>query len=112
MIDSQTEHVIPFTQASDESPRRRKGRKIHVSCFYRWSTVGCRGVILETIQIGGTRCTSREALQRFFERLSEFRQAGAVGGQTSSVPSVGSRTLAQRQRASAEAGRKLAEMGA
>jgi hypothetical protein len=112
MIDSQTEHVISFTQAADESPRRRRGRKIHVSCFYRWSTIGCRGVVLETIQIGATRCTSREALQRFFERLSQPVQAGAVGGRSGSVPIVGGRTLAQRQRASAEAGRKLAELGA
>jgi Protein of unknown function (DUF1580) len=113
MIDCHSEHVISFPQASDESPRRRKGRKIHVSCFYRWSTVGCRGVILETIQIGGNRCTSREALMRFYARLSESRQAGAVGGgQPQPGPGVGGRTLAQRQRASAEAGRKLAELGA
>ena len=40
-------------------------------------------------------------------------QAGAVGGGESRTgPGVGRRTLAQRQRASAEAGRKLAEMGA
>jgi hypothetical protein len=107
MIDSHTEHVVSLPQASDESPRRRRGRKIHVSCFYRWTTVGCRGVILESIQIGGTRCTSREALQRFFERLSAPVQAEAGSG-----PIVGRRTSAQRQRASEAAGRKLAEMGA
>jgi hypothetical protein len=107
VIDSQSEHVISFAQAADESPRRRRGRKIHVSCFYRWSTIGCRGVVLETIQIGGTRCTSREALQRFFERLSAPVQAGGE-----SRPVLVGRTIKQRQRASAEAGRKLAEMGA
>ena len=82
----------------------------------RLSTVGqrlVRGVLLESIQIGATRCTSREALQRFFERLSAPIQAGAVGGSPSRLgPGVGRRTLAQRQRASAEAGRKLAELGA
>jgi hypothetical protein len=108
MIDCHSEHVISFPQASDESPRRRKGRKIHVSCFYRWSTVGCRGVILETIQVGGNRCTSREALQRFFERLSAPVQAGGVGGDRSRS-GVGRRTLIQRQRAAAEASRKLVE---
>jgi hypothetical protein len=112
MIDCQSEHVISFSQASDESPRRRRGRKIHISCYYRWSSVGCRGIILETIQIGGTRCTSRQALQRFFERLSERREAGANSGGGPSRPVVTSRTLAQRQRASEAAGRKLAEQGA
>jgi hypothetical protein len=105
------ETVISLADAANELPRRRRGRRVHVSCVYRWSTTGCRGVVLETIQIGGTRCTSREALQRFFERLSESRQAGAVGG-AQPVPLAGRRTIAERQRKSAEAGRKLAELGA
>jgi Protein of unknown function (DUF1580) len=105
------ETVITLANAAEELPRRRRGRKTHVSTLFRWSTAGCRGVVLETIQIGGTRCTSREALQRFFERLSEPVQAGAVGGGRP-VPIVGRRTVAQRQRQAAEAGRKLAELGA
>jgi len=113
MIDSASETLISLAQAAGELPRRRRGRKVHVSCLYRWSTVGCRGVVLESIQVGATRCTSRQALQRFFERLSESRQAGAnSGGPSQPGPIIGHRTLAQRQRASAEAGRKLAELGA
>jgi hypothetical protein len=113
MIDSASESLISLADAAKELPRRRRGRKVHVSCLYRWSTVGCRGVVLETLQCGATRCTSREALQRFFERLSAPVQAGAVGGgQPRPGPIAGGRTLAQRQRASAEAGRKLAELGA
>ncbi len=105
------ENIITFTAAAKELPRRRRGRNAHVSCLYRWSTIGCRGVVLETLQIGGTRCTSREALQRFFEQLSEPRQpAGMSLGQTR--PIVGLRTPARRQRQAAEAGRKLTEMGA
>jgi Protein of unknown function (DUF1580) len=113
MIDSASETLISLADAAGELPRRRRGCKVHVSCLYRWSTVGCRGIVLETLQVGGTRCTSREALQRFFERLSAPVQAGGVGGSPSRPgPIVGRRTLAQRQRASAEAGRKLAELGA
>jgi hypothetical protein len=52
-------------------PRRRGGKTPHVATAYRWSTRGLRGIVLETIQVGGTRCTSREALARFFIRLSE-----------------------------------------
>jgi Protein of unknown function (DUF1580) len=111
MIDSQYEHIVTFSQAADDLPRRRRGRKTHISTLYRWATVGCRGVVLETIQIGATRCTSLEALQRFFERLSQPVQAGAVGGGQPGLI-VGGRTVAQRHRQAAEAGRKLAEMGA
>ena len=108
MIDSKAEQIITFSEAADELPRRRRGRKTHVSTFFRWSTVGCRRVVLETIQVGGTRCTSREALQRFFERLS--LQTGAARGQSGEIPIQ--RTIAQRQRKAEEAGRKLEKMGA
>lgn len=48
---------------------RRGGRKPHVATGYRWAS---RGVlvqgqrrVLETTKIGGTRYTSKEALERF-----------------------------------------------
>jgi len=70
MIDATSETLISLTEAAKRLPRRRAGKRPHVSCLYRWSKAGCRGVVLETLQIGGTRCTSREALARFFAALS------------------------------------------
>src|SRR4028118_20809 len=102
MIDSAAEHLLSLAQAADELPRRRRGRKTHVSTLFRWSTAGCRGVVLEAIQVGGTRCTSREALQRFFERLSAPRAVGAGVGPTSLV-----RSTARRRRESERAGAEL-----
>ena len=110
MIDSATETLISLADAAGELPRRRRGRKTHVSTLFRWTTVGVRGTVLECIQVGGTRCTSREALQRFFERLSDSTPVGTDGIRRSPVPLR--RSVAQRQRQSAEAGRKLAELGA
>jgi hypothetical protein len=104
------ETIIPPPEATKEVPRRRRGRKTHVSTIYRWMTSGCRGIVLESIQVGGTRCTSREALQRFFDRLSESAPTGS--SEDHSGPISVRRSLAQRQRQSAEAGRRLAEMGA
>jgi hypothetical protein len=46
-----------------------------VKTLYRWSTAGLRGVILETVQVGNTRSTTAEALQRFFERISTVQRA-------------------------------------
>ena len=99
MIDTATEAVLTLAQAAAELPRRRRGRKTHVSTLYRWTVSGCRGVILESIQIGATRATSREALQRFFERLSDPDRTG-------DAPST-HRTAKQRQRQSEAAGRQL-----
>ena len=70
MINAITESPITLTEAATLCPRRRNGKHPHVSCLYRWTTAGCKGVVLESIQAGGTRCTSREALARFFRRLT------------------------------------------
>jgi hypothetical protein len=69
-INFATEQVLTFRAATEFLPRRRRGRRVNVATLYRWSLRGCRGVRLETMQIGGTRCTSVEALQRFFEALT------------------------------------------
>jgi hypothetical protein len=70
-IDFVVEPAIPLTQATALVPRRRRGRKASVSTLHRWATRGLRGVVLETLQVGGTKCTSRAALQRFFNALSK-----------------------------------------
>jgi hypothetical protein len=109
MIDSQSESILTFQQVADDLPRRRRGRKTHVSTIYRWASTGCRGVVLETIQIGATRCTSREALQRFFERLTADRSGRGCPGPGEAGPA---RTAAKRLRDSKRAERTLIDSGA
>ncbi len=69
-IDPNKEELLSLTEAAKSLPSRRGGKRPHVSCLYRWTTTGCKGVILESIQVGGTRCTSKEALARFFDALT------------------------------------------
>ena len=88
MIDPNSETLFSLAEAAKHLPRRRGGRPVHVSCIYRWTTSGCKGVVLEALQVGGTRCTSREALARFFERLTH--------GATTASPMI--RTPARRER--------------
>ena len=106
MIDTTAEFPVPLSQAADGLPRRRRGRKTHVSTLFRWSSAGCKGVVLETIQVGGTRCTSREALQRFFERLTS---PGATEASTPRSPVL--RSSARRLRDSERAGAELEARG-
>src|SRR3954452_5943452 len=103
MIDTASETLLTLAQAAAELPRRRRGRKTHISTLYRWSVSGCRGVILESIQIGATRATSREALPRFFDRMPQVSRG-------EEAPS-GQRTVSQRQRQSEAAAQKLDELG-
>lgn len=74
MIDITAETVLSFADAREYLPRRRAGKRPHPNTLHRWASEGVGGHRLETIQIGGTRCTSLEALQRFFDRLAKERQ--------------------------------------
>jgi len=100
-IDFHTEEIFSLADAAKSLPRRRGGKKVHLSCAYRWTKTGCRGVILESIQIGGTRCTSKEALARFFQRLTFGK------GSAPEAP----RSPAGRRRAAERAERELAREG-
>jgi hypothetical protein len=71
MIDTTVETVVTLADAARLLPRRRAGRKCSTSTLYRWTTRGCRGTVLESIQIGATKCTSMQALNRFFQRLTD-----------------------------------------
>jgi hypothetical protein len=74
MIDVAAENVISLAEAARLLPARRAGKRAHVSCIYRWTVAGCRGIKLESIQVGGTRCTSRAALQAFCNALTTAAQ--------------------------------------
>ncbi len=71
MIDIQNETVVSLTEASKHLPRRRAGKRPHPATLYRWVQHGVRGVKLEAIQVGGTLCTSLQALQRFCEACTD-----------------------------------------
>lgn len=83
-----SENIVSLADAAKLLPRRRGGKRPHVSCVYRWTNSGCKGIVLESTQVGATRCTSTEALERFFQRLSgDDGQAHAAGLSPSPRPS-------------------------
>lgn len=73
MIDITLERVVSFKSACEVLPPRRKGKKPTVNCLNRWATVGFQGEILDSLQVGSTRCTSIEALTDFFARIARKR---------------------------------------
>lgn len=70
MIDTATEDLVALRNVPRCLPPRPNGKRLHISAVYRWTLRGIRGVVLESIRVGGTTYTSREALQRFSERLT------------------------------------------
>ena len=71
---------------------RATGKGVHPVTLWRWARRGLNGpdgqkVRLEVVRIGGTNCTSQEALQRFIDRLQ---------GKDISPPSYQPRALEKR----------------
>src|SRR5216683_1533854 len=87
-IDPLTEETIPFAEAARRLPLLRADRPVSPATLWRWASHGLRGVRLETVRVGGTRCTSLEALSRFFAALNDssastappVRRANVDGG--------------------------------
>ena len=72
-IDVETEHVLTFAAAAKQVGKLKGSKAVAFQTLHRWATKGCSGVVLETIFVGGSRCTSTEALQRFFDAVTEAR---------------------------------------
>jgi hypothetical protein len=73
-IDPFAECVATFGQLARLLPRTRNNRPVHANTLRRWAFTGRRGIKLETIVIGGVTCSSKEALVRFFDRLTGLEQ--------------------------------------
>ena len=95
MIDLANEEVVSLAAATKHLPKRRGGKRPHVSTLYRWATAGVRGIRLEVIRVGSTQCTSLEALQRFCERCT-------AGDADRPVPTTTKQRRHQQQQAEAE----------
>ena len=73
-IDVFHETVLTFSQAAKRLPRVHGARRISNATIGRWARAGLKAadgtiVRLEAVRLGGTACTSLEAMQRFFNRL-------------------------------------------
>jgi hypothetical protein len=82
-IDPLTEKLRSFAEAARRLPALRVGKPVSPSTVWRWTTRGVRArdgmlVRLEAIKVGGTCCTSDQALQRFFQALSAELAPGSL----------------------------------
>jgi hypothetical protein len=108
MIDLTTEQPLTLAEACRLVPPGRGGRRTHLSTLLRWITSGVRTaggsvVRLEALRLGGKWVTSREALQRFAERLTPSLEDPA------DTPAP--RTPTARRRAAERAGAELERRG-
>ena len=73
MIDIATETILTPDEARRQIPGRQ-GKKMDLCTLYRWMQRGRKGIRLEYVCIGGKQCTSKQALARFFLRLTEAEE--------------------------------------
>ncbi len=76
-IDLSSEEVLSLEDAIKRLPAKGR-RRLHLSTIYRWAQRGVRGVLLETISVGGARMTSTQAIQRFCDGVTAARQGRLV----------------------------------
>lgn len=75
-INVETETLIPLAQLARSLPRRRSNRPVAPSTVHRWRMNGLDGVRLEAVKVGGSWHTTREAFQRFCDRLTAAAEPG------------------------------------
>jgi hypothetical protein len=107
MFDTTVETPIPLAEAAKLIPPARQGKKTHLSTLLRWIMRGARNpageiVHLEGIRLGNRWMTSREALQRFAERLTP---------PTDTAPTVTPRAPTRRRKESDRAAEELEKIG-
>ena len=70
-VNVTTEKLVTLNQAVKLLPRVG-GKQIHVSTLWRWCKKGLKGINLEYIRAGSKIITSREAIQRFFDVMTQL----------------------------------------
>jgi len=70
MIDVRQDTLLALSDVCRRFPGRAGGKPLHYETVRLWALTGRRGVVLETLIVGGRRYTSEEALERFIAALN------------------------------------------
>lgn len=73
-IDLAYEELVPLKELAKSLPKRN-GKAPAISTLWRWSTTGVRGVVLQTVLVGGQRYSSPEVFRRFVAAGNQGRVA-------------------------------------
>jgi hypothetical protein len=73
-IDDRIEKLIPISAVPELMPKRNN-KWLSYETIRLWTVEGHYGVLLEFVWRGGSKMTSREAVDRFNRRVNEVKQA-------------------------------------
>lgn len=66
------DNYLTLAEVAKQLPASR-GRRVHTNTVRRWASQGVRGIVLETVIVGGRRYTTEAALETFSRRLTAKR---------------------------------------
>jgi hypothetical protein len=101
MIDALTEELWTLDQAAEFA-------KVNHSNIYAWTTKGVRGCILESVQIGAKRFTSKQAMGRFIAAQNSPAKLKELSQKTPAFI----RSMKQRKQEAKASSEKLKKAGA
>ena len=109
-VDFVTETVGGLSEAAEWCPPIN-GRRPDRSTIWRWIKLGIKGVRLEHSRLGNRILTSREAINRFTQRLAEVDSDADTEAAPRPIKRQRSRTPEQAQRAQQQANADLSAVG-
>jgi hypothetical protein len=84
-IDVFSDELLSLKEASATIPGRP-----HFVSLHRWCKEGLRGVRLSTVLVGGTRYTTKRALNAFFEATANAATPQSLKGASTRTPNPAS----------------------
>lgn len=70
MLDFARDQIVPIGEVRLFLPRAASGKLRSTRSIYRWANTGLRGIILETVKIGGSTFVTHTALNTFFQKTA------------------------------------------
>lgn len=101
--------LITLKALAASIPGRVDGQSMTYETVRQWAERGRRGVVLETLLVGGTRMTTRRAFDRFLTRLNH--RTGPSGGGADDRIARGALTPRQRREKKARISSQLKDLG-
>ena len=99
MIDMHRDRLLTLTDAANRIPGRG-GKRIAYKTVWKWAKKGVKGIVLETIPIGGILMTSEEALTRFTaDRSGKKTRSNAARPKTDEARVAAMRKTYEKQKA-------------
>ncbi len=90
-----SETLCSLSEAAKLFPSKKGGKRISLSTIYRYASRGIHGEKLEVLYVGGTTCTSKEAVLRFIIAVTLAKRQRNTPSQAVTIASTTRKVAAE-----------------